>query len=124
MSVRSWLREALEVPSDWVWITEQRMPDTISKTTVVTKHARIEPLVEGGPGVLRHEVVLSVFAPSTTPKAAEDVLDDAVTELITALDGHDRIRFNTAEKVISPNEKYFGWDITLSVITNPEPEEA
>lgn len=124
MSVRSWLRETLTIPTGWVWINEQRVPDAISKTTMITKHSRIEPLDDAGPGSLRHEVLLSVFVPQTKVKTAEDTLDDAVTDLITALDGHDQIRFVTAEKVISPNEQYFGWDITLSVITTPEPEEA
>lgn len=122
MSVRSWLQDALAVPSKWVWISEQRIPSTISKTTVITKHSRIQPLDEGSVGQLRHEVLLTVFAPNTT--AAEDALDEAVTLLITELDGNDKIRFAQAEKVVSPNEQYFGWDITLSVITNPEPEEA
>lgn len=124
MSVRSWLRTALTLPAGWVWINEQRVPETISKTTVITKHSRIEPLEEGGPGQLRHEVLLTVFSPLTKVGNAEDALDDAVTVLITALDGNDQIRFVTAQKVAHPNEQYFGWDITLTVVTNPEPEEA
>lgn len=124
MSVRSWLKETLTIPAGWEWISEQRVPDVIGKITVVTKHGRIEPLEEGSVGQLRHTVVLSVFSPLQTTAKAEDSLDDAVTVLLTETDAHDQIRFESAEKVVAPNQQYFGWDISLSVITNPEPEEA
>ena len=124
MSVRSWLKETLTIPTGWYWVKEQRVPEVINKVTVVTKHSRIEPLDEAGIGALRHEVILSVFTPQLKVKDAEDALDDAVSDLITELDGHEQIRFVEASKVVSPNEQYFGWDIVLTVITNPEPEEA
>lgn len=123
-TVRSWLNDTITIPTDWVWIPAQRVPDTISKITVVTKHKRISPLDDSPIGALQHDIILSVFTPEQNIATAEDALDDAVTALITDIDGHDLIRFVSAEKVVSPNEKYFGWDITLTVITNPEPEEA
>ncbi|ALJ20317.1 hypothetical protein [Microbacterium sp. No. 7] len=122
MSVRTWLRDELTVPAGWAWIDEQRLPDVITKTTVATKHTRIEPLEEGSIGQLRHEVVLSVFAPHTRVGDAEDALDDAVTTLVQEIDASEQIRFVSAEKVVTENGQYFGWDLTLSVITNPEPD--
>lgn len=119
MSVRSWLKDELSLPAGWVVIAEQRVPDTIASITVVLKHARIEPR-DGSVGQLRHEVVLSVFAPHQKVGDAEDALDDAVTTLLTEIDAHDRINWTDAAKVVSPNEQYFGWDISLSVLTDPE----
>lgn len=121
MSVRSWLVDALDLPEAWDVIAEQRVPDVIERRTVVVlKHSRIEPRDEGAVGQLRHTVIMSVFSPLTKVAAAEDDLDDAVTVLLTALDAHDRINWTDAVKVVAPNEKNFGWDITLSVLTDPE----
>ena len=125
MSVRSWLVDALNLPTEWDVIPEQSVPDVITRRPVVVlKHSRIEPRDEGSLGQLRHTVIMSVFSPYTKVADAEDDLDDAVTTLLTAIDSHDRINWSDAQKVVSPNEKNFGWDITLTVLTDPEPEEA
>jgi hypothetical protein len=115
--IRPWLAEQLELPTAWHVIPEQRMPETIARITVVIKHRRIEKLPEAPIGHLRHEVTLTVADPHTDVAAAEDALDEAVVELIGTLDGHPSISWSDAEKV-AVNDTYFGWDLTLSVITN------
>lgn len=120
-SVRTYLRDqcAPLCPSSWVWITAQRIPETISKTTVILKHSRIEKLDAAPIGHLRHTVTLTVADPRTDVDAAEDGLDAAVTELITALDAHNNISWSTAEKVLLTDSN-LAWDITLTTITSRE----
>lgn len=116
-SVRAYLRDELGLPSSWTVIPAQRFPETIARTTVVLQHARIERLAEAPVGNLRHEVVLSVVSPKTDIAAAEDDLDDAVTTLLSAIDGHASIGWTQAEKVMHQNT-YPAWNVTLTVITN------
>ncbi|WP_157156259.1 hypothetical protein [Diaminobutyricimonas sp. LJ205] len=102
-------------------IPEQQLPDVFETPIVVIKHARIEKLPEAPLGHLRNEVVLGLFDPHKDVAKAENALDDEVVELLTVIDKHSRIDWTDARKVMHPNQQYRGWDITLSVITGPEP---
>jgi hypothetical protein len=122
-SVRDLLVEALEFPAGWVFIPDQRIPGTISATTVILKHSRIEPLPEAPIGTLRNTVTLTVVDPHENQSTAENELDDAVLTLITSLDSHSWINWSLAEKV-AVRDPYIGWDVTLTVITQkPTPTE-
>lgn len=124
-SVRAYLVEQLDLPTEWSVIPEQRFPETIAKPTVVLQHTRIERLPEAPMGNIRHTVVLSVLDPHTDIAAAEDALDDAVTELLSAIDAHSTIAWTEAEKT-THRETFPAWNLTLTVITskpNPETEE-
>lgn len=126
MNVRDYIKDELAplCPTTWAWIPAQRMPDTIARPTVVIKHNRLEPLEAAPLGHLRATVTLSVFDPHTDVDSAEDALDDAVIDLVTAIDTHAQIHWSAAEKVVSENNTYFGWDLTLSVVTTKQEEEA
>lgn len=115
-SVRNYLATELALPPAWTLIPEQRFPDTIARPTVVLQHTRIERLAEAPLGHLRHEVVLTVLDPHTDIAAAEDALDDAVTTLLSAIDGHPTIGWTRSEKVVH-RDTYPAWNITLTVIT-------
>lgn len=118
-NVRAYLVEQLNLPAGWKVIPEQRFPETISATTVILQHTRIEPLPAAPIGHLRHEVTLSVLSPFTDIAKAEDDLDDAVAAIITNLDGHDQISWTAAEKT-THNDSYGAWNITLTVISSKE----
>ncbi|MCC2032195.1 hypothetical protein [Microbacterium allomyrinae] len=126
-TVRAYLVEQLNLPDDWLVIPEQRFPETLSVTTVVLQHTRIEHLAAAPIGNLEHQVVLSVLDPHTDIAAAENALDDAVTEVIGRIDAHSRIGWTTADKVMH-RDTYPAWNITLTVITGrpplPAPPEA
>jgi hypothetical protein len=122
-SVRDLLVEALTFPAGWAVIPEQRIPGTLSQTTVILKHSRIEKLDEAPIGHLRNTVTLTVVDPHTDQSLAENELDDAVLALITSLDGHPWINWSLAEKV-AVRDPYIGWDVTLTVVTQkPTPTE-
>lgn len=120
-SVRDWLKEQLGplLPSGWVIIPNQRMPETIDRITVIIKHSEMERLAEAPIGNLRHRVILTIADPHEDDVKAENALDDSVLELVTALDGLAQISWSTARKV-AVQDPYIGWDIELSVITKKE----
>lgn len=120
-SVRAYVLAELALPDEWKQISEQRLPDVIDKETVVVKHTRIEKLPAAPIGHLQHEVVIGVFVPNRDIAKAEDRLDKAVGELLAAIDGHSKIGWREAEKVVTPGNRYPGWELTLTVITTTEP---
>ena len=121
-SVRAFILEQLALPDEWRQIPEQHVPEVIDRETVVVKHTRIEKLPEAPVGHLRHEVILAVFIPNRDLARAEDRLDEAVLELLQAIDGHAQINWREAEKVVSSGNQYPGWELSLTVITQqPEP---
>lgn len=122
-SVRAYVTGELDLPEEWLVIPEQRFPETISKTTVVLQHTRIERLPEAPMGSLRHTITLSVLDPHTDIATAENDLDDALVTLISAIDSHSSISWSSAEKTMH-EARYAGWNLTLNVITNTIEEEA
>lgn len=121
VSVRDYLKAELTplLPTGWKFIPNQRMPETISKTTVVLKHTQMERLAEAPLGQLRNTVILTVADPHQDQIRAENALDDSVLELVSAIDTLVPINWTAAQKVLV-NDTYLGWDITLTVITNKE----
>ncbi len=120
-TVRAYLVQELNLPDEWTVIAEQRFPETVSRTTVIVQHTRIEPLPEAPLGHLRHTLTLSVIDPHTDIAAAEDALDEALVEVIQALDTHASISWTEAEKVVHA-DRYVAWNITVTVITNKTEE--
>ncbi|WP_349902607.1 hypothetical protein [Parafrigoribacterium humi] len=120
-SLRVWLDEQLTplLPSGWTLIPNQRMPETITVTTVVLKHLEIERLDAAPLGQLRNTVVLTVADAHQNQTTAENELDESVLTLCTALDALKNLNWTGAKKVLV-NDTYLGWDITLTVITSKE----
>lgn len=120
-SVRAYLEAELAPLLDEGWgiIPEQRFPETITKITVVLNHTSIEKLSEAPFGNLRNHVTLTVADPHEDVAASEDALDDAVVTLLSVIDRHKSINWTEAKKV-KVSDAYRGWDITLTVLTNPE----
>lgn len=117
-SVRDYIKTevAPAFPAGWRFIPAQTIPSTITTTTVILKHLRMEPLPEAPVGHVTNTVILTVADPHTTVETAEEALDTAVVELLTALDGHSSITWSAADKVSV--DGWLGWDITLTVITS------
>ncbi len=121
VNVRDYLKTELTplLPAGWTIIPNQKMPETITKITVVLKHLTIEPSPANPIGSLNNHVTITVADPHTDQVRAENALDDAVVELLTALDGHSRIVWRPANKVLV-NDTYLGWDIPVEVLTQKE----
>lgn len=117
-SLREYVRDELKkhVPAKWRIIPVQRIPDQITDVTVIIKHTRIERLKAAPLGKLENSLVVTIVTPHADIERAEDELDDAVIDLLGALDGHPGLGWSSAEKV-SVDEVYLGWDINMTAIT-------
>lgn len=124
VSVRTWLEGQLKpvLPASWRIIPNQRIPETIDRITVMLSFTRIERLPEAPIGSLKNYVTITVADPHQDLVKAENALDDAVNELCTALDGlSDQLLWTGASKVLV-KDLYWGWDITVEIITEKEEE--
>ena len=110
---------APKLPAGWKIIPHQTVPETLHTITVVLKHYKLEKLPEAPQRHLTNYFTLTVASPLTTVAKAEDDLDDAVLELVTAIDTLASVDWTEATKVLV-NDSYIGWDISLTVITQPE----
>lgn len=119
-NVRAYVLDEIAVPADWRIVPEQRMPAVLERETVIVKHSGVERLPEAPIGHLLHDVVLAVFVPNQDLGRAEDRLDDAITEIMTELDGHRNINWRRATKVVDPTGRYPGWEIELTVPTEKD----
>ncbi len=60
------------------------------------------------------------FRPTRTTWKAENALDNEVIALITALDPHSLIAWETARKIRDDKSSRLGWDITVTAVTTKE----
>lgn len=101
--------------------------EQLSGRVLLVKQLRLEPSPAAPVGSLTVEFVLTLVTPLTSPQAAEDQLDDDVTEIVTALDQLDDVTWTSAEKVTAgPSDNYLAYDIRLTCTTAYQPykEEA
>lgn len=122
--VRSWLDDnfAPLLPEGWRWVPYQRNVDALDATTVIWKQSRILPLDAAPLGAVRVEGTLTVATPHSDIERAEQALDDAVTELCSALDGLDGIAWTEATKVSLGESGPLGYDIQVWTTATPEPD--
>ena len=103
--------------------------ESIPQPVVQIKQLRMRPAEQAGigaagRGALTVEMVLTMAVPHRDPQAAEDKLDDDVTEFVAALDGIEWLRWVDAEKVTTgPDDRYLAYDIRVEINTTP-PKEA
>lgn len=116
--VRVWLENTIKplLPAGWRIKPNQVDPNTIDRVTVIFKFTEFVALSEAPVGHLQCEVVLTIIDPQSDLVKAENSLDDAVLELVTALDFAKGLRWTRAAKVLA-YEKYLGWDITTQIIS-------
>ena len=119
-SVRDYVIDEITIPAGWRVVPEQRIPPVIDRETVIVKHVGVERLPEAPIGHLRHELVVAVFVPNQDLARAEDRLDQAVTEIMTELDGHPKISWTRATKVVTPDGLYPGWEIEVTVLSQKD----
>lgn len=120
--VRHQLRDLLKplLPAEWEIIPEQRVPEKLEKTTVIIKLTAFERLPAAPMGSLSNEFTVTVASKHMTDQGkAEDAVDDAVLELVTAIDELVTVAWSGAKKVLVAG-KYIGWDIDLTMTTKKE----
>lgn len=96
-----------------------RQVATLDRPTVYIEHTGIDPLAAAPVGSVDNTVVVTILDHHTDYTQAEDALDAKVMDLITKLDAHERLNWDNARKV-EVAEKYLGWAISLTVITEKE----
>ncbi len=120
-TVREWLTENLAplLPEDWKWVDNERAVDVTEAVTVRWAQRRIAPLAETPLSHLGVEGILTVFSPRIDTERAEDELDDAVLELVYALQSLQGVKFTEATKVaVDEQQQRLGYDLQITVITN------
>ena len=122
-SLRGALAEHLVplLPAGWKFIPNQRVPETLNQITVVLKYVSLERLQEAPKRHLSNRLILTIATPLGDTALAENELDDAVIELTSALDENNRITWTKADKVLV-NDRYLGWDISLTMTSQPTKE--
>jgi len=126
ISLRAWLEAYLTplVPGTWRIIPSLTLPKTIEQPTVTITHTRMapEPAAPMSRNVV-NDLVIRIANPLEDLLRAENDLDDDVNTLIHALKTSDRLRWTDAEKVQIKETPYFGWDVTVQVLSTLKPQE-
>ncbi|HWU29827.1 MAG TPA: hypothetical protein VN041_12170 [Microbacterium sp.] len=104
----------------WRYIPNQDTPAAITVPTLVFKLLELDPLPEAPLGALRARIVLTLLSPHEDDVKAENTLDNQVIELVTALDPHSTISWETARKVRDAKTDRLGWDFTVTAVINKE----
>lgn len=125
---RGWVLENLKplLPRTWTLVPYTRVPDAITRTTVLVALQTIEHLQEAPMASHVTEYVVTIASPVVDPAQADEDLDDDIADLLHALDmlrdenNRPILRWTRAErKVLS--DQYLAFDVTLSVITTATP---
>lgn len=119
--MRDFLTEQLKplLPEGWRWVPFQRNVDALDVMTVLWKQTRMAPLPEAPVSWVRVEGVLTVVSPNQDIERSEAALDDAVLDLVLALDSLPRIGWTEANKVLVADQ-YFGWDVSIYITNSKE----
>lgn len=104
----------------WRYIPNQKTPDVITVPTLVYKLLELEPLPEAPLGALRARIVLTLLTPFEDDVKAENELDNQVMSLVTALDPHSNISWETARKIRDDKTDRLGWDFTVTAVITKE----
>ena len=118
-TVREWLTANLAplLPAGFKWVDNERVVDVTEAVTAQWRQRRIAPLPEAPLSYLGVEGVLAISSPRSDIERAEDDLDDAVLELVAAIQSLQGVRFTEATKVAA-DEQRLGYDLQITVITN------
>lgn len=100
------------LPKTWKLVSTDRNLDVINRITVVLKLQEISRTAAAPRGALTSSWVATIITPKTLPEAAERDLDEAIIDLLLALDGIPQIRWTTASRVLW-NAEHQAFDITL-----------
>jgi len=125
MTVRAdlegWLRPVL--PKTWTIIPYADQTDRLERVTVILNQITIAhaPEVPGGAHMVTFEAL--VIEPSTDPARREDSLDDAVDNVLHALDDLPNLRWTEATKVgWGDPVSNIAYRINLEVLSGKDPE--
>lgn len=107
------------VPKAWQVAGTGRSVDLTKKTVVRVRQTTIRPFEQAPDGLRAIDLKVTIRVPEQATEAAEDRLDEEVTDLIHALDSMN-VLWNECEKVYLDNTQTIGYDITVTIATTKE----
>lgn len=121
MTVRSDLAALLKplLPKTWKIVPFAEDYTVGTHHVVMLVPQTITRAPEAPMGVLRHTYNVIVIEPKTDPEKAEDSLDDAVGQLLHAIEVTPGIGFSEATRTVW-NDSNPSWDISMSVYSQKE----
>lgn len=96
--------------------------EQIAKPVVLIQLLTIQPTPERPLSSLTLGYTVTLASPRTSPQGSENELDADVFTLLQRLDQIEVVEWSQASKV-TVSDKYLGYDITVSMLTNPPDEE-
>ena len=121
MSARKELAATLKplLPKTWQLVDSGRSVDLTKKTVVKIRQTTVRPLEVAPIGLLGVDLIVTIRVPEQSTQAAEDRLDEEVTDLIHALDEAE-VLWTVCEKVLLDNTSTLGYDITVTIASTKE----
>jgi hypothetical protein len=113
------LTEVLAVLTPLGWPTMGRLPDNISGITLAVSVAKVEHNAALPMQCRDWSIDVLVLSPLQDPEHADLELEDAVDDVLDALDNAQPLRWTTSERVVL-DESYNGHRVTV-VITMQSP---
>lgn len=107
------------LPKSWQVVDSGRSVDLTKKTVVKVRQTTIRPLDAAPIGFRGVDLLVTIRVPEQATQAAEDRLDDEVTDLIHAFDAMN-ILWTVCEKVLLDNTQTLGYDITVTIASQKE----
>lgn len=117
MSARTELAAALKplLPKRWVIVPSVRNIDRMTVPHLIINASRIEPGAQSG--ALRTTFGITIVEPKVDIDAAENALDDEVSEFLTALLKLGWCHWESASKQVY-EDRHLAWTVDLETITN------
>lgn len=117
MSARSQLGTALAaaLPKFRIIPTE-RFPEKLTKTTIIVRHRDYTP-APNAQGTLLAGLIVTIYTHIVDIEKAENELDNALPDLLAALQSIPSITWSRASKVLH-SDTYLGFDVEVSVPVN------
>ena len=117
-SGRKVLSDALKVSlPGWLVLSTARSLDNVSKNTCVLWTAKRKRDEQIQMSLLTDEIELWVFVPTDNVDKIEDDLDDALLEVMEALEQNNAFAWQEAERGVLA-DKFSGWHLTVTCINN------
>lgn len=112
------LTEVLAVLESLDWPTMGRLPDNITTLTLVVMVAKVEHNPQLPMRCRDWTIDVLVLSPLQAPDKADLELEDAVDDVLDAIDNAQPLRWTTSERIVL-DESYNGHRIAVAITMQP-----
>lgn len=106
-------------PGQWRYYDYLVDPDVLDRLSLVVAATGVERLRDAPMGAYDHTVTITLVSPNADFEQAEDELEPALDDLITAIEDHLQLPWEPATKVLY-RDRYLAWEVPVRVITSRE----